>query len=117
MEPGVFMTNQQLTEYTQGIVRRTVKQTLEEIRQNGGIQKPLPKRVKVEWVTDKYDVSAQTVRRWRDRIVKQYGKQNRIVHKEGNIIIFDRQKLDDWLMGERMDKEARKKRDPRLEAL
>lgn len=116
MELGVFMTNQQLTEYTQGIVQQTVKTTMEEIRQSGGLQEPLPDRVSTEWVAKKYGISTQTVRRWRDRIVKQYGTGTTIVHKEGNTIFFNRRKLDAWLMGERQEKEARKKLDPRLEA-
>lgn len=116
MEPGVFMTNQQLTEYTRGIVRQTVKTTMEEIRQSGGLQEPLPDIVSTKWVAKKYGISTQTVRRWRDRIVKQYGAGTTIVHKEGNTIFFNRRKLDAWRMGELQVKEARKKMDPQLEA-
>lgn len=116
MEPGVFMTNQQLAEHTREIVRQTVKATLEEIRQSGGLQEPLPELVTTEWVANKRGVSTQTVRRWRDRIVRQYGTGTTIVHKEGNTILFNRRKLDAWLMGEQQEKEARKKLDPRLEA-
>lgn len=116
MQNAVVMTFDELKRHDETVAKETAKQVAEAIAKTGGVSEPLPDVVSANWIISHKSIYGLSYGQLNDRhneILAEFGPNNQICHKRGNVVYYDRRRLDRWLLG----REQKKKLDPRVKIL